>query len=225
MKKKVYAFGIGLRRQRNKTTLDVLFPLLARDTVTESFDALYENIQAVSNHETDIFTPLSESQLKQLSSQEAFDRLRHFPTKNTSSYYKTDIGLFVLSSANTAIQSTEEAYLKLQLLSQRLNTPHSLSLDGLFGVLENIAWTNKGPILIEDITQERLKHLASDSPLKVSHIDKFPYLVDYACPSGVRIASGSQVRLGAYLAEGTTVMPAGYVNFNAGSLEIGRAHV
>ena len=91
-------------------------------------------------------------------------------------------------------------------------------MDALFPTLHNLAWTNKGPVFPEDLNQERLRFIHTQDPLQVSHVDKFPYLVDYYVPSGVRIASGSQVRLGAYLGEGTTIMPAGYVNFNAGTL-------
>jgi 2,3,4,5-tetrahydropyridine-2-carboxylate N-succinyltransferase len=94
--------------------------------------------------------------------------------------------------------------------------PHGTNLTGIFGKLTNVAWTNKGPVLPEELSAQISKHICS-SPIEVSHVDKFPYLVNYHIPSGVRIASGSQVRLGAYLGEGTTVMPAGYINFNAGT--------
>ncbi len=134
------------------------------------------------------------------------------------SYLTIDIGYFVLEALDDDVQSPEEAYFKLQLISQRHIKPHGANLNGLFASLNNVAWTNKGPILPEDVETQRLSSIMSESPLVISHVDKFPYLVNYHIPSGVRIASGSQVRLGAYLAEGTTVMPAGYVNFNAGSL-------
>ena len=90
-------------------------------------------------------------------------------------------------------------------------------MDGAFGQLTNVAWSNLGPLLPEDVPEIRLSALAKGENLQISHLDKFPYLVNYHLPSGVRIASGNRVRLGAYLGEGTTVMPAGYVNFNAGS--------
>ena len=132
-------------------------------------------------------------------------------------YSEKDIIAIALPNPDLAVASVEEGYFKLQLLSARLVKPHGICLDAVFGALENIAWSNKGPILVGDLDAERLKHAFTDSPLIVSHVDKFPYMVNYVVPSGIRIASGSQVRLGAYLGEGTTVMPAGYVNFNAGT--------
>ena len=42
-------------------------------------------------------------------------------------------------------------------------------------------------------------------------------MTDYVVPEGIRIADADRVRLGAYLAEGATVMHEGFVNFNAGT--------
>ncbi|MBD98199.1 2,3,4,5-tetrahydropyridine-2,6-dicarboxylate N-succinyltransferase [bacterium] len=123
-----------------------------------------------------------------------------------------------MDTLNDPIQTIDEAYFKLQLLSRRLIKPNTLNLDGLFSVLPVIAWTSLGPMLPEHVSQQRQLAWANGRELTVTHNDKFPYMLNYYTPSGVRIASGSQVRLGAYLAEGTTVMPAGFVNFNAGSL-------
>jgi 2,3,4,5-tetrahydropyridine-2-carboxylate N-succinyltransferase len=111
-----------------------------------------------------------------------------------------------------------DAYLRLHLLSHRLAAPHSLNLDGLFGVLTNVAWTSIGPILPETLPAARLRARAAGTPLHVAGVDKFPRMVDYVVPGGVRIADASRVRLGAHLAEGTTVMHEGFVNFNAGTL-------
>ena len=132
-------------------------------------------------------------------------------------YGNMDLGIMVLPDVHQNVQTPEEAYFKLHLLSHRCVKPHELNLSSAFTVLHNIAWTQKGPILPADLSQERLKSQLQGSPLVISHVDKFPYLVNYHIPSGVRIAAGSQVRLGAHLGEGTTVMPAGYVNFNAGT--------
>ncbi|KMO80261.1 2,3,4,5-tetrahydropyridine-2,6-dicarboxylate N-succinyltransferase [Mycolicibacterium chubuense] len=124
----------------------------------------------------------------------------------------------------TAIASLEDkavdaydAYLRLHLLSHRLVAPHGLNADGLFGVLTNVAWTNYGPCAIEgfEITRGRLRRRG---PVTVYGVDKFPRMVDYVMPSGVRIADADRVRLGAHLAPGTTVMHEGFVNFNAGTL-------
>ncbi|WP_062465846.1 2,3,4,5-tetrahydropyridine-2,6-dicarboxylate N-succinyltransferase [Demequina maris] len=114
--------------------------------------------------------------------------------------------------------SVEDAYLRLHLLSHRIVPPHGLNLDGLFGVLTNVVWTSDGPCAIEGFEQVRLRYRAFGRQLTVYGIDKFPRMVDYVVPSGVRIADADRVRLGAHLAEGTTVMHEGFVNFNAGTL-------
>lgn len=114
--------------------------------------------------------------------------------------------------------SVEDAYLRLHLLSHRLVQPHGLNLDGLFGVLTNVVWTSVGPCAIANFESVRLRLRAAGHQLTVYGVDKFPRLVDYVIPSGVRIADGNRVRLGAHLAPGTTVMHEGFVNFNAGTL-------
>jgi 2,3,4,5-tetrahydropyridine-2-carboxylate N-succinyltransferase len=111
-----------------------------------------------------------------------------------------------------------DAYLRLHLLSHRLVKPHGVALDGIFGILTNVVWTSVGPCPVEDfeITRARLK--AAHGHVSVYGVDKFPRMVDYVVPSGVRIADADRVRLGAHLASGTTVMHEGFVNFNAGTL-------
>ena len=117
------------------------------------------------------------------------------------------------SPANAA-----DAYLRLHLLSHRLVKPHGLALDGIFAILSNVVWTSVGPCAVEDfeITRARLK--AAHGHVSVYGVDKFPRMVDYVVPTGVRIADADRVRLGAHLASGTTVMHEGFVNFNAGTL-------
>ena len=111
-----------------------------------------------------------------------------------------------------------DAYLRLHLLSHRLVKPHGLVLDGVFGILSNVVWTSVGPCAVDgfEITRARLK--AVHGHVSVYGVDKFPRMVDYVVPSGVRIADADRVRLGAHLASGTTVMHEGFVNFNAGTL-------
>jgi len=112
---------------------------------------------------------------------------------------------------------TFDAYLRLHLLSHRLVEPHGCNLTGVFGALTNVVWTNYGPCRIEGFEQVRLR-LRRRGPVTVYGVDKFPRMVDYVVPTGVRIADADRVRLGAHLAEGTTVMHEGFVNFNAGTL-------
>jgi 2,3,4,5-tetrahydropyridine-2-carboxylate N-succinyltransferase len=115
--------------------------------------------------------------------------------------------------------SVPDAYLRLHLLSHRLVQPHQINLDGIFGVLGNVVWTSAGPCAVEDFELTRMR-LRADGPITVHGVDKFPRMVDYVLPSGVRIADGDRVRLGAHLAAGTTVMHEGFVNYNAGTLGV-----
>jgi len=111
-----------------------------------------------------------------------------------------------------------DAYLRLHLLSHRLVRPNSMNLDGIFKVLPNVGWTSLGPAAVSEIGAVRQRALARGIHLEVRSVDKFPPMLDYVVPSGVRVADAARVRLGAYLAEGTTVMHEGFVNFNAGTL-------
>lgn len=122
-----------------------------------------------------------------------------------------------IASIDDAPIDAHDVYLRLHLLSHRLVQPHGLSLDGQFGFLANVVWTNFGPAAVEGFEAVRTR-LRARGHVTVYSIDKFPRLVDYVAPSGVRIADADRVRLGAHLASGTTVMHEGFVNFNAGTL-------
>ena len=118
---------------------------------------------------------------------------------------------------NAPPASVEEAYLKLHLISHRLVKPHQTDLTGLFGLLPNVAWTDQGPVDLQELSQRQLDARLKGSVLEVSSVDKFPKMTNYVVPTGVRIAHTARVRLGAYLGEGTTVMHEGFINFNAGT--------
>ena len=124
----------------------------------------------------------------------------------------------IVIDTDTAPSSAIDVYLRLHLLSHRLAKPRTLNLDGAFGLLTNVAWTNIGPILPESIDQVRWEERRSGRLLNVHGLDKFPRMTDYVVPSGVRIADANRVRLGAHLSTGTTVMHEGFCNFNAGTL-------
>ncbi|MCR8923960.1 2,3,4,5-tetrahydropyridine-2,6-dicarboxylate N-succinyltransferase [Dasania sp. GY-MA-18] len=113
--------------------------------------------------------------------------------------------------------SIPEGYLKLHLLSHRLVKPHGVNLNGLFGVLPNVAWTNKGAIDLAELPQAQLEARLNGETISVDCVDKFPKMTNYVVPAGIRIAHTARVRLGAYIGEGTTVMHEGFVNFNAGT--------
>ena len=122
-----------------------------------------------------------------------------------------------LLGSDSAPASVAEAYLKLHLLSHRLAKPNSLNLEGLFSVLINIAWTNRGAIDLIDLPGRQLEARLQGVSLEIMSVDKFPRMTSYVVPTGVRIAHTARLRLGAYLGEGTTIMHEGFVNFNAGT--------
>jgi 2,3,4,5-tetrahydropyridine-2-carboxylate N-succinyltransferase len=126
--------------------------------------------------------------------------------------------LCVIADLDAPPADTGDAYLRLHLLSHRLVRPNSVNLDGIFKVLPNVCWTSLGPVAVGDVGAVRQRAAARGVHLEVRSVDKFPPMLDYVVPSGVRVADGSRVRLGAHLAEGTTVMHEGFVNFNAGTL-------
>ena len=117
-----------------------------------------------------------------------------------------------------APKDVSDAYLRLHLLSHRLVKPHGLNLDGIFGILNNVVWTSVGPCLVSTYNQIAPKLRAKYGNVTVYGVDKFPRMVDYVIPEGVRIPDADRVRLGAHLASGTTVMHEGFINFNAGTL-------
>jgi 2,3,4,5-tetrahydropyridine-2-carboxylate N-succinyltransferase len=200
--------GIGFRRKRTAHVLDVWYPVI-------------HDLYSLANHSLTHWNDTPEG-ITELSP-EAYSEWQklYFPTLPkkpplTNPYADTDILCFKLIDHQSPIQSTEDAYFRLQLLSQRLVKPHTIGLTNLFHALPTLAWTNYGPILPDDVPM--CQWHSTDYPLTVSHVDKFPYMVNYHIPSGVRIAKASSVRLGAYLGHGTTVMPSGFINFNAGTL-------
>jgi 2,3,4,5-tetrahydropyridine-2-carboxylate N-succinyltransferase len=147
--------------------------------------------------------------------------------------------VFAISQLDEPVSSAVDAYAKLHMMSMRLAKPNTLNLDGIFGQLANVVWTNYGPFAVNDFAarkadverasadaalafaaQTGLPTAAVSATVNVLSVDKFPRMIDYVVPSGVRIGDADRVRLGAYLSEGTTVMHAGFVNFNAGTLGV-----
>ncbi len=123
-----------------------------------------------------------------------------------------------IADLDAAPQDAYDVYLRLHLLSHRLVQPHGQSLDGVFGLLSNVVWTTIGPCAVEGFEDVRARARAAGLTVSVTSVDKFPRMTDYVVPSGIRIGDADRVRLGAHLAEGTTVMHEGFVNFNAGTL-------
>lgn len=155
--------------------------------------------------------------------------LGNAPTNNVDSNFKSLIGedpirkvkkvaIEVIINLNDKPKDAADVYLRLHLLSHRLVKPHGVNLDGIFSLLANVVWTSAGACEVEGFEKVRPQLLNKFQNLTIYGVDKFPRMVDYVIPAGVRIADGDRVRLGAYLSSGTTVMHEGFVNFNAGTL-------
>jgi 2,3,4,5-tetrahydropyridine-2,6-dicarboxylate N-succinyltransferase len=129
-----------------------------------------------------------------------------------------EVRLVEAADLQAAPASTEDAWLRLHLLSTRLVAPQTIAMDGIFGLLTNVVWTSAGPCAVEGFEATRARLRADRGHVTVFGVDKFPRMVDYVLPTGVRVADADRVRLGAHLAEGTTVMHEGFVNYNAGTL-------
>jgi 2,3,4,5-tetrahydropyridine-2-carboxylate N-succinyltransferase len=128
------------------------------------------------------------------------------------------INLSIEIDLSKPAKDVADVYLRLQLLSHRIIKPHGLNLEGIFNILPNLVWSSVGPCEVATFNQVQPRLRAKYENLVVYGVDKFPRMIDYVIPEGVRIADGDRVRLGAYLSAGTTVMHEGFVNFNAGTL-------
>ena len=131
---------------------------------------------------------------------------------------RRSVVLTVIDDLSAAPRDTHDAWLRLHLLSHRLVRPHGVSLEGVFGLLSNVVWTSAGPCAVDGFELTRMRLREAFGHVSVYGVDKFPRMTDYVLPTGVRVADADRVRLGAHLAEGTTVMHEGFVNFNAGTL-------
>jgi 2,3,4,5-tetrahydropyridine-2-carboxylate N-succinyltransferase len=129
-----------------------------------------------------------------------------------------EVRLVEVSDLQVPPSSTEDAWLRLHLLSHRIVQPRTISMEGIFGQLTNVVWTSAGPCPVADFEHTRARLMAGGARVTVYGVDKFPRMVDYVLPAGVRIGDADRVRLGAHLAQGTTVMHEGFVNYNAGTL-------
>ena len=200
--------GLGIATKSEVgQTLDTFFPLVVFKGGEEKYDQCFDDWNALMSEDViEVKDPL----LLNLQDDDLSDSIDHLNDNQAL--------ILCRISDNKSIESTEEAYLKLHLISYKYFVPNSLNLENLFGHLVNVAWTNQGPIELEGIEKKILSAKKKNQLLEINSIDKFPCLTDYIIPPGVRIADSSRVRLGAYLSEGTTVMHEGFVNFNAGTL-------
>lgn len=204
------AIGIGTKNKKNEW-LEVLFP----NPVLDPSKALIDSVSSICQNE---ITDLDAESLKKLA--QIFDDANANDQAGLCNQLSSSQGpcVAVLLEKDQAPSSVPASYLKLQLISHRLVKPHDTNLDGIFGVLKNIAWTNEGAIDINELAERQVNARCKGKTITVDSVDKFPKMTDYVVPSGVRIADTARVRLGAHIGEGTTVMHEGFVNFNAGTL-------
>lgn len=206
------AIGLGVgSKNSNGEWLEVFYPQPIYQPEAELVNALKGALELEPGNQT---LSLSKEQLNTLADTHALKELSVLAEKLADS--EQPVALVVIEEDSSA-SSTPEVYLKLHLISHRLVKPHGINLDGIFGLLPNVAWTNKGAIDLNELPQKQLAARMSGELIEVKSVDKFPQMTDYVVPSGVRIADTARVRLGAYVGEGTTIMHEGFVNFNAGT--------
>ncbi|MEK9926836.1 MAG: 2,3,4,5-tetrahydropyridine-2,6-dicarboxylate N-succinyltransferase, partial [Halieaceae bacterium] len=203
----MHGFGLGLATKNNKgEILEVFYPKPLCDLSGDLAGML-----------SDVTGELDDAALNELAS--ALLATGEEEQAGIAQQMRETSGTVIATplTSNTAPASVADAYLKLHLLSHRLVRPHGTDLDGLFGLLPNVAWTNQGAVCLNDLAQRQLDSRLRGEVLEVASVDKFPKMTNYVVPTGVRIAHTARVRLGAYLGEGTTVMHEGFINFNAGT--------
>src|SRR5690606_35607655 len=211
--------GIGTRNSRNEL-IEVYYPLLQLNPAP----ALNQLLAEATGYEGgNNWLPLSAEQLQwAINATDRAELLESGLRQQLLALLPKLAGsdqcvLVTFIAQDIAPTSIAEVYLKLHLISHRLCKPHTLNLDGQFGILQNLAWTNQGAIEQDDLPERQLQARLKGELLEVMSVDKFPKMTNYVVPRGVRVAHTARVRLGAYLGQGTTVMHEGFVNFNAGT--------
>lgn len=212
----LYSVGLGVGTQNgNGDWLEVFYPQPLLNPSEKVLEAISQVLGYTSGNqsiaiETDKVVSLADA-LEEAGESELASAVKKFASSQrplVAAVLETD----------SAPSSVPEVYLKLHLLSHRLVKPHGTTLDGMFGVLPNVAWTSEGAIDLSELNDRQLAARLEGRHLSVDCIDKFPKMTDYVVPTGVRIADTARVRLGAHIGEGTTIMHEGFVNFNAGTL-------
>jgi 2,3,4,5-tetrahydropyridine-2-carboxylate N-succinyltransferase len=213
----LHSFAIGIASTNSKhEVIEAFYPAPRLAPSQEVCAALGE-----------VFTLQPEETTTQLIDAEAAKTLADKFKALANSDLAVELSLLLSSNPNLVVcaiakdtgpKSIAEVFLKLHLLSHRLVMPHTINLDGMFGLLKNLAWTNKGPIELDELPAAQLAARLSGEFLSVESVDKFPCMTNYVVPTGIRIADTARVRLGAYIGTGTTVMHEGFVNFNAGTV-------
>lgn len=211
----LHSLGLGIATtDARQDVIEVYYPQPIVDPAPEIISVLARECGYAGGNQTVTLTPAQLHAL-QGSAEIKADPACAAIVETLAGSKQTIVATFI--AEDVAPVSVAEVYLKLQLLSHRLAKPHALNLQGAFGVLRNIAWTNQGAITLADLPARQLLARAQGQLLDVMSVDKFPKMTNYVVPAGVRIADTARVRLGAYVGEGTTVMHEGFINFNAGT--------
>jgi 2,3,4,5-tetrahydropyridine-2-carboxylate N-succinyltransferase len=215
----LYALGLGIGTQNSKGEwLEVFYaaPVLNPSAAVASAIAKVVGYSEGNSNESNSAIAISNAQAGEIAQAlEGVDAEQAALAKSLVNSKRPLVVTLLATDTNPA--SVPEGYLKLHLLSHRLVKPHNTVLAGIFGVLPNVAWTNKGAIDVNELPAAQLQARLNGEDLEVSSVDKFPKMTNYVVPKGVRVAHTARVRLGAYLGEGTTIMHEGFVNFNAGT--------
>lgn len=202
----MFAFGIGIGTKNGRGSwLESFFPTPELSPAKEIWNHWAEALNYKSGNQAIDIQP------------EVIERLASVEGLAKSLYASKRPIVAVFLETDQEATTVPEAYLKLHLLSHRLVRPHGTNLTGIFKILPNVAWSNKGAFDPAEVAQKQLEARLKGEVMEVYSVDKFPKMTDYVVPSGVRIADSARVRLGAYVGEGTTVMHEGFINFNAGS--------
>lgn len=207
------ALGIATKNKHGKI-IEAFFPHPILNPAKELIHSLGEQVKYQQGNTYFEVSPEQCTQFADIFQTHQYQDCAKFT--NQASNTKQHLVLVILET-DSIPSSIAEGFLKLQLISHRLVKPHQIKLDGIFGLLHNIAWTNQGPIDLEELADRQIEARLNGETLTVDCVDKFPKMVDYIVPSGVRIADTARVRLGAHVGEGTTVMHEGFINFNAGT--------
>lgn len=216
MSDQIFAFGLGIGTQNKEGNwLEVFYSAPSTNVEKSTVDALLENTNYEGGNSTLI---LDEGDLNRLHM--SLLKAGNIEQAELASRLKASTQPIVLCvlATDEAPTNPAEVYLKLQLISHRLIQPHNTVLDGMFGLLINTAWTSEGPIDVRELSDRQLSARMQGRTIEVFSVDKFPKMVNFVVPTGVRIGDAARIRLGAHLGEGTTVMHEGFVNFNAGTL-------
>lgn len=178
-----FAFAVGIRNTNGAgLVLDCLYPapvMNPEGPVADAIAELPEGISTLSDTAIAALQSAAPSLIPQV--------LLKSHRENSSVHELVAIRL----TGDNDISSTEEAYLKLHLLSHRLTLPNTLNLNGIFAHLPNLAWTSAGPIEVGELPEALLNARAQGLNLEVFSVDKFPKMVNYVVPTGVRIADAA----------------------------------